>query len=250
MAGAQAVKLYLSVEHTCGYYAERVAQNVVVDPAAPAQRQLYDSAIESGFRRAGATIYRPHCTLCQACIPSRIQLEKFRPNRAQRRCLNRNADITVHRARAQLTEENFALYTRYLAHRHRGGGMDQAQPEDFQRFLLSSWAHTEFLELRLGTALLAVAVTDFTPTGLSAVYCFFEPTMADRSLGVLAVLCQITLARELGLPYLYLGFWLEGHPKMHYKSSFSALQIRKDGHWQAWRANPESAPVESARDDG
>ena len=119
--------------------------------------------------------------------------------------------------------------------------MDQAQPEDFKRFLLSSWAQTEFLELRLNSVLLAVAVTDFTQTGLSAVYSFYDPALATRSLGVMAVLSQISLARELGLPYLYLGFWLDGHPKMHYKSTFSALQVRKHGRWQAWRAPDASA---------
>ena len=241
MASAQAVKLFVSVEHACGYYSERVAQNVVVDPSAEAQSRLYDSAIESGFRRAGAHIYRPHCALCQACIPSRVEVANFHANRAQRRCLKLNADLKIVRAPARLTEENFALYQRYLAQRHRGGGMDQAQPEDFKRFLLSSWAQTEFLELRLNSVLLAVAVTDFTQTGLSAVYSFYDPALATRSLGVMAVLSQISLARELGLPYLYLGFWLDGHPKMHYKSSFSALQVRKHGRWQAWRAPDASA---------
>lgn len=244
MASAQAVKLFVSVEHACGYYTERVAQNVVIDPSADAQRRLYDAAIENGFRRAGGTIYRPHCALCQACIPSRVEVAKFHANRAQRRCLKLNADVSIRRAPAQLTAENFALYTRYLAHRHYGGGMDQPQPEDFQRFLLSNWAHTEFLELRLDTRLLGVAVTDFTQTGLSAVYSFFEPSMAARSLGVLAVLSQIALARELALPYLYLGFWLEGHPKMHYKSTFSALQIRKQGHWQALRTKPPQQAIQ------
>ena len=245
MASAQAVKLFVSLEHVCGYYPERVAQNVVVDPSAEGQSRLYDSAIESGFRRAGANIYRPHCALCQACIPSRVDVVNFRPNRAQRRCLKLNAELSVTRAPARLTDENFALYQRYLAGRHRNGGMDQPLPDDFSRFLLSSWARTEFLELRLDSTLVGVAVTDFTQTGLSAVYSFFDPALGSRSLGVMAVLSQISLARELALPYLYLGFWLEVHPKMHYKSSFSALQIRKQGRWQAWSSSEGSASAEA-----
>jgi leucyl-tRNA---protein transferase len=230
------VKLYVSHVHACGYYPERVARNLVIDPDAAQQDRLYHSAIEQGFRRAGAHIYRPYCAHCQACVASRINIAKFRANRAQKRCLTRNADVTVHRCAATQNPENFALYQRYLATRHADGGMDAPESADFDRFLCSPWSNTEFIELRIGDQLVAVTVTDLTRSGLSAVYCFYEPALQRRSLGVFAVLTQIQRAKAAGLAYLYLGFWLDGHPKMHYKAGFSGLEVRHDGQWCAYGA--------------
>ena len=230
---AQAVKIFISLEHACGYYPDRVAQNLVLDPIAEGQKGLYDAAITRGFRRGGGHIYRPHCAQCSACVASRIDLLKFKPSRAQRRCLKRNADLRVESRPAVLTEEYFALYQRYLAGRHVGGGMDEPSAEDFSRFLLAKWSQTEFIEFRLDERLLGVAVTDVTRTGLSAVYCFYDPNEAKRSLGVFAILCQIQAARAANLTHLYLGFWLDGHAKMHYKASYSGLELLRAGEWRA-----------------
>ena len=170
---SQAIKVFISLEHACGYYPDRIAQNLVLDPIAEGQKGLYDAAITRGFRRGGGHIYRPHCAQCSACVASRIDVLKFSPSRAQRRCLKLNADLRVIRCPAVLRDEYFALYQRYLAGRHLGGGMDEPSEEDFSRFLLSKWSSTEFIELRLGERLLGVAVTDVTRAGLSAVYCFY-----------------------------------------------------------------------------
>ncbi len=234
---SQAVKVFISLEHGCGYYPDRIAQNLVLDPIAEGQKALYDAAITRGFRRGGGHIYRPHCAQCRACIASRIDVQKFKPNRAQRRCLKLNADLRIERKPAALTEEYFALYQRYLAARHAGGGMDEPSAEDFNRFLFSKWCETEFLEFRLGERLLGVAVTDVTRSGLSAVYCFYEPNEAKRSLGVFAILSQINCAIEAGYNHLYLGFWLAGHAKMHYKSSYSGLELLELGQWRSFDAH-------------
>ena len=241
---SQAVKVFISLEHACGYYPDRSAQNLVLDPIADGQKGLYDAAITRGFRRGGGHIYRPHCAQCSACVASRIDVLKFSPNRTQRRCLKLNADLRIERRPAVLNEEYFALYQRYLAGRHLGGGMDDPSEDDFSRFLLSKWSQTEFIEFRLGERLLGVAVTDVTHAGLSAVYCFYDPDEAKRSLGVFAILCQIEAARAAGLTHLYLGFWLDGHAKMHYKSSYSGLELLSAGEWHAFdaRALPISAP--------
>ena len=236
---SQAVKVFISLEHMCGYYPDRIAQNLVLDPIADDQKQLYDAAITRGFRRGGGHIYRPHCAQCSACVASRIDVQKFRLSRTQRRCLKHNEDLHIERRPAVHTEEYFALYQRYLAGRHAGGGMDEPSADDFSRFLFSKWSRTEFIEFRLGERLLGVAVTDITRGSLSAVYCFYEPSEAKRSLGVFAILSQIELARAAGLSHLYLGFWLSGHAKMHYKSTYSGLELLQAGEWRAFdsRAN-------------
>jgi arginine-tRNA-protein transferase len=227
------VRLFQTLPHACGYFAERTAQNLVIDPGAPRLDQLYGQALAKGFRRAGSHLYLPQCTACQACVPCRIDVERFTPDRTQRRCLKRNADIDVSETMPGFTAERHALYERYLRTRHAGGGMDTADEEDFQRFLAAPWSPTVFLEMRRAGRLLGVAVTDIALTGVSAVYTFFEPDEAARSLGTFGILQQAALARRRGIPYVYLGFWIAGHPKMDYKRRFHPLEIRQHGRWVA-----------------
>ena len=228
---SERVRLFQTLPHTCGYFAERTAQNLVIDPAAPRLDQLYGPALERGFRRAGGHLYYPNCPQCHACTPCRIDVEGFLPDRSQRRCLKRNADLAVVECMAGYNAERHALYERYLRTRHSGGGMDEADASDFRRFLTAPWSPTLFLEFRRGERLLAVAVTDVCLNGLSAVYTFFDPDEAARSLGTYAILQQVQLARRRGLPWVYLGFWIEGHPKMDYKRRFRPLQVRSREGW-------------------
>jgi leucyl-tRNA---protein transferase len=225
------VRLFQTLPHPCGYYAERTAQNIVIDPSASQLPQIYDMAVQRGYRRAGGHVYHPHCAGCRACVACRVPVERFSPDRSQRRCLARNQDLRLELVPAGYSEEYFGLYQRYLRTRHVGGGMDDARPEDFSRFLYTGWSPTRFLELRRGAHLLGIAVTDFCATGLSAVYTFFEPGEEARSLGTFAILSQLQLAREHALPHLYLGFWIEGHPKMHYKSRFRPLEVLRGDGW-------------------
>jgi arginyl-tRNA--protein-N-Asp/Glu arginylyltransferase len=228
---SEQVRLFQTLPHPCGYFAGRSAQNLVIDPAAPQLDALYGPALERGFRRAGGHLYFPQCPQCNACTPCRIDAENFRPDRSQRRCLNRNADLTVVEAMAGYTDERYALYATYLKSRHPDGGMDDADASDFNRFLTAPWSPTLFLELRLGPRLLGVAVTDVCLGGLSAVYTFFDPAEQARSLGTFAILQQVELARRRAVPWLYLGFWIEGHPKMDYKRRFRPLQVRHADGW-------------------
>lgn len=225
------IRVFQTLEHPCGYYAERQARNLVIDPLARGLPQVYGTALERGFRRSGGHVYRPHCAGCRACVASRVPVAKFVPDRSQRRCLKRNADLVVRVAPAQRSDQNFALYRRYLAARHPDGGMDDPGEDDFERFLACAWSPTRFLELRAGDELLAVAVTDVLPQGLSAVYTFYAPEHAERSLGTCAILSQIEWARAQQLPHLYLGYWIEGHPKMDYKARFRPLERLRDGSW-------------------
>lgn len=227
------IRVFQTLEHPCGYFADRQARNLVIDPVARGLPQVYGNALERGFRRSGGHVYRPHCVNCRACVAARIPVATFRPDRSQRRCLARNAEIDVQVVAPRCDDETFGLYRRYLEARHRGGGMDEAGEEDFERFLACAWSPTRFLELRLDRELVAVAVTDVLPQGLSAVYTFYAPEHAARGLGTLAILQQVQWARREGLPHVYLGFWIAGHPKMDYKARFRPLEVLRDGHWLA-----------------
>jgi arginine-tRNA-protein transferase len=225
------VRLFQTLPHPCGYFAERSAQNIVIDPSAPQLPQIYDLAVQRGYRRAGGHVYHPQCAGCRACVACRVPVDRFQPDRSQRRCLARNADLDVRIVAAGYSEEYFALYRRYLVARHPDGGMDDARPEDFMRFLYTAWSPTRFIEFRDSGRLVAIAVTDFCAAGLSAVYTFFDPEQDARGLGTFAILSQLRLAQEHALPFLYLGFWIDGHPKMHYKTRYRPLEILRDGAW-------------------
>ena len=229
----QHLSLYITREQPCSYFDDRLSANLIPDPQWPMNAQLYSLLIGKGFRRSGEFVYRPHCSGCNACVPARINVSRFQPNRNQRRCLKRNTDLTTRLVSARYSEEYFALYQRYLNTRHDDGSMANPQPEDFSNFLLNSWQSTLFIESRLQGRLLALAVVDFLQTGPSAVYTFFEPTEARRSLGTFAVLQQIWLARLYQRPLVYLGYWIRNHQKMDYKRHFSGLELYRDEQWQA-----------------
>lgn len=230
-SGQHAIRLFQSLEHPCGYWPDRLARDLVIDPTDPHLPAVYGQALVMGFRRSGGHVYRPHCVACRACIPVRIPAARFEPNRSQKRCLARNADLELCIAPARRTEENFALYRRYLDTRHAGGGMDDPAPENFDAFLACRWL-TEFMEFRLDGRLVALAVTDVAAAGLSAVYTFYDPDLAARSLGTYAILRQVERARRERRGHVYLGFWLDGHPKMAYKRAFRPLEYLDGGHWK------------------
>jgi arginyl-tRNA--protein-N-Asp/Glu arginylyltransferase len=225
------IRVYQTIEHACGYWPERVARDLVLDPVDPMLPALYGPALAMGFRRSGSHVYRPHCAACQACTPVRIPVQQFVPSRSQRRCLARNADLQINLRPAERNDETFGLYRAYVGTRHAGGGMDDPSPADFDGFLACPWSPTAFMEIRLDEQLLAVAVTDVLPESLSAVYTFYSPEYAERSLGTFAILSQIEHARRQHLEYLYLGFWLDGHAKMHYKKMFRPLEFLAGREW-------------------
>lgn len=226
------IRVFMTRQHPCGYYPERLARNLVLDPSSPYLASAYASAIDHGFRRSGAQVYRPHCQSCDACMATRIDVAAFVPDRSQRRALARNTDLEMRLAPPVRTPENYELYSKYLASRHGDGPMAESDPDDFLSFLTSDWSRTVFMELRREGKLVAVAVTDLLPQGISAVYTFYDTSEPKRSLGTVCILRQIELAYRRQLPWLYLGYWLEGHPKMDYKCRYSAMQVLRDSQWQ------------------
>jgi len=237
--------LYATFPYDCPYLPDRTAVSAVYDPHVAVDTALYGELIRFGFRRSGDRLYRPHCPGCRACESLRIPVEAFRPDRSQRRTWRRNADLAVAVEGTEFREEHFALYRRYQQGRHPGGEMDFEDPADYTRACLESPVDTRLITFRTPEGrLLAVAVTDFLPTGLSAMYTFFDPDADRRSLGTYAILWQIHHAREVGLPHVYLGYWVRESPKMAYKSRFLPAEVWSGARWQALegpRTEPDRA---------
>ena len=228
----QSLELLISAEHPCSYLPGRAARTVFVDPQAELDASLYGLLAAHGFRRSGAYVYRPHCDACRACVPLRVKVREFRPDKSQKRVARLNRDLECRVLPATFEAEHFQLYGRYLAARHPGGGMDGSDEMGYNQFLLSTWGRSCMLEFRLGSRLAAVAVTDELPNALSAVYTFYEPEMAARSLGTFAILTQIEEARRRGLEWLYLGYWIAESRKMAYKERFRPYETLGAGRWK------------------
>lgn len=223
--------VFATQEHACPYLPGRIARTAFVDPRAPLDTALYANLIQRGFRRSGHHLYRPSCPSCTACRSLRIPVARFRARRRHRRCLRHNACVRIDSVAPHYCDAHFALYRRYMAARHPGGGMANPTPESYQSFLTCSWCDMEFLELRENDRLLAVAVVDDLGDALSAVYTFYEPELPDRSLGTLSILRTITETRRRGYDYLYLGYWITGCARMDYKAEFRPHEVLTRSGW-------------------
>lgn len=193
---------------------------------------VYSTLVNQGFRRSGEYVYRPGCIACRACKSLRIPVRDFSPSRRHRRCLAANSAANVQRVTASYREEHFQLYQRYLASRHAGSQMADPTSQQYLEFLTASWCNSAFYEFREEGRLLAVAAVDELHNGLSAVYTFYEPELPQRGLGTLAILWLLGEAHRLGLPYLYLGYWIEESPKMRYKQAFRPHEVFDAGTWR------------------
>lgn len=228
---------YASEPHLCNYLPDKQALTVFADPNVPMSTAIYSRIIEYGFRRSGEYVYIPRCPHCDACISVRIPVKEFQANRNQRRVMQRNGDLSVHRHPPTFNEQHFQLYHTYIHSRHAGGGMENPTPKDYVKFLSSSWSHTVFYEIRLKDQLIGVSVVDHLHTGLSAVYTFFDPSEEKRSPGSYAILWLIEEARRLGLAWLYLGYYIPNCQKMKYKDRFRPLEAFINGKWRKFVRN-------------
>jgi arginine-tRNA-protein transferase len=226
------ITLVSSPTHACSYLDEQISQTVFVYPPSQLNTAIYSQLIQQGFRRSGDDVYVPHCPQCNACIPARLAVKEFKPNRSQQRCRIKNSQTQAVIKPAVFEQAHYELYIRYQKHRHRGGDMAESSPDDYFNFLSSSWCDTVFVEFLINEQLVGIAVIDQLNNALSAVYTFFDPEFSDYSLGVYAVLWQIDYAKRQQKDFVYLGFWIKACQKMAYKSNYQPLQIFRNRQWQ------------------
>ncbi len=231
MTDLSTLKLFATQPHPCSYIVGEQATTVFVDPEAKIDITLYSQLSLLGFRRSGGHLYRPQCNNCQACMSCRIPVSLFKANRSQRRCWQKNQDIQISTTERIDTLEHYNLYARYIESRHQDGDMHPPSEDQYKAFLTSEWGSTRYLEFRLKGELIGVSVCDHLEDGLSAVYTFYNADLNDRSLGKFAILAQIRKAQEMGLNYVYLGYWIKQCDKMNYKTDYRPLELLVNRRW-------------------
>jgi leucyl-tRNA---protein transferase len=217
-------QFYLTAPSPCPYLSGKEERKVFTHLVGERAGELNNILTQGGFRRSQSIAYRPACEGCRSCVSVRVLAGEFQPSRSMRRIANRNLDIVAEMKPAVPTSEQYAIFRAYLDSRHRDGGMADMTVLDYAMMVEDSHIETRIIEYRSGqtpgSGLIAVALTDVLADGLSMVYSFFEPDAAPRSLGTLMVLDHIARARQMGLAYVYLGYWVRGSRKMDYKGRF------------------------------
>ena len=243
-----APQFYVTAPQPCPYLHGRAERKLFTALQGDNAAELNNALSRQGFRRSQNVLYRPSCESCVACMSARIRVADFVPSRSQRRILRRNDDLMRLATSAWATEEQYELFRRYLDARHADGGMADMDIFEFAAMIEETPVRTRVFEYRAlppgvprgpqdrpspsAGRLTAVCLSDILDDGLSLVYSFYDPARMADSLGSHMILDHVEMAREVGLPYVYLGYWVPGSRKMAYKAGFSALEIYKGGVWQ------------------
>jgi len=235
-----APQFYVTAPQACPYLEGRMERKLFTALQGEHAQRLNDTLSKQGFRRSQNVLYRPSCAECSACISARIRVADFVPSRTQKRVMRRNAGLERNATSPWATEDQYALFRSYLDKRHADGGMADMDIFEFAAMIEETPIRSRVIEYtrpnlaqESGRHLAAVCLTDLLDDGLSMVYSFYDPDLMDASLGTYVVLDHIAIAREAGLPYVYLGYWVPGSRKMGYKAKFDALEIYKGGQWQS-----------------
>ena len=234
-------QFYLTAPTACPYLPGQEERKVFTHLVGERAGELNDLLTHGGFRRSQSIAYRPACETCRACVSVRVVTDEFRPTRSMRRILGLNIDLVGDMRAATPTSDQYSVFRAYLDARHHDGGMADMTVLDYAMMIEDSHVDTRLIEYRRrgpdtgvtgrGGELLAVALTDVLSDGLSMVYAFFEPAAGNRSLGTYMILDHIARARKMGLPYVYLGYWVSGSRKMDYKGRFLPQERLQPAGW-------------------
>lgn len=233
----QSIQFYATAPYPCSYLEGREARSQVATPTQIIQPFIYDQLIDLGFRRSGPFTYRPYCDNCKACLSVRIPVTQFEPSRSQARAWVRHSDLKAKIVPLEFTAEHFELYQHYQLSRHPNPLDEQnhntyKQEEDqYRQFLLQTQVNTLLVEFRENGILRMVSVIDELTQGMSSVYTFYDTSVPGSSYGTYGILWQINQVKELKLPYVYLGYFIEDSPKMSYKRLFKPLEALMNGQW-------------------
>lgn len=251
-------RFFVTSPSPCPYLPGRSERKVFTELAGPHASELNDALGRIGFRRSQGVAYRPSCQDCQACVSVRVAAGRFSPNATQRKLLRRHGDIEISVCKPWSTEEQFDLLQRYLTARHPGGGMADMDEMDYADMVEHTPVDSYVIEYRepsqggLSGKLLGACLTDFQGDGLSMIYSFFDAANeARRGLGTFIILDHIRRAADMGRPYVYLGYWIEGSERMAYKARFQPIEKLTASGWQEFQpvftapdAKPEAGPAD------
>ncbi|SFP09828.1 arginyltransferase [Tranquillimonas alkanivorans] len=245
-----APQFYVTAPQPCPYLEGRMERKLFTALQGEYAETLNDALSKQGFRRSQNVLYRPSCAECSACLSARIRVADFEPNKTQRRLLRRNRGLRRRTTSPWATEEQYALFRTYLDRRHADGGMADMDIFEFAAMIEETPIRSRVIEYARrdedghGEDLTAVCLTDVLDDGLSMVYSFYDPDRPRDSLGTYIILDHIEIAREAGLPYVYLGYWVPGSPKMGYKARFNSVEVYHRGRWQGL-GDPDSYTAET-----
>ena len=232
-----APQFYVTAPQPCPYLEGRMERKLFTALQGEYAEKLNDTLSKQGFRRSQNVLYRPSCAECSACLSARIRVADFEPSRSQRKTQRRNARLQREATSPWATEEQYALFRAYLDSRHADGGMADMDIFEFAAMIEETPIRSRVIEYAgqnddAEKELAAVCLTDVLDDGLSMVYSFYDPKYAGSSLGTYVIMDHIEIARDAGLPYVYLGYWVPGSTKMGYKAKFSSLEIYHRGEWR------------------
>ena len=230
-------QFYVTAPQECPYLENQVERKLFTALYGSNSEKLNNSLSKQGFRRSQNVLYRPSCSSCCACLSARIPVSEFSLSKSQKRTIKANTDLSRIVKDPIASDEQFLLFNKYIKERHANGGMSEMDCEDFSAMIEETNVNSKVVEYyqsnENGKKLLSLSLIDILDDGISMVYSIFEPGTEKRSLGKYMILDQIELARELKLDHVYLGYWVEGSPKMDYKKEYKPLEVFKDNTWKS-----------------